>query len=56
MRDGAEDVEHEFAGRGRGVEALLEAEQVDAAGLEVVDGFERRRRRCFRAWTGQGRG
>ena len=40
VRDGAEDVEHEFAGRGRGVEALLEAEQVDAAGLEVVDGFE----------------
>ena len=33
-------MEHEFAGRGRGVEALLEAEQVDAAGLEVVDGFE----------------
>ena len=40
VRDGAEDVEHEFAGRGRGIEALLEAEQVDAAGLEVVDGFE----------------
>ena len=40
MRDGAEDVEHEFTGRGRGVEALLEADQVDAAGLEAVDGFE----------------
>ena len=40
MRDGAEDVEHEFTGRRRGVEALLEADQVDAAGLEAVDGFE----------------
>ena len=40
VRDGAEDVEHEFTGRGRGVEALLEADQVDAAGLEAVDGSE----------------
>ena len=40
MRDGAEDVEHEFAGRGRGVETLLEADQVDAPGLEIVDDFE----------------
>ena len=40
MRDGAEDVEHKFAVCGRGVEALLKADQVDAAGLEAVDGFE----------------
>ena len=40
MLDGEEYVEHEFAGRGRGVETLLEADQVDAAGLEAVDGFE----------------
>ena len=33
-------MEHEFSGRGGGVEALLEADQVDAAGLEIVDGFE----------------
>ena len=32
VRDGAEDVEHEFAGRGGGVETLLEADQVDAPG------------------------
>ena len=31
--DGTEDVEHQLAGSGRGVEALLEADQVDAAGL-----------------------
>ena len=35
-----EDVEHEFAGRGRGVEALFEADQMYAVGLEIVDGFE----------------
>ena len=40
MRDGAEDVEHELAGGRGGVEALLEADQVDATGLEVVDGLE----------------
>ena len=40
VRDGAEDVEHECAGRVRGVEALLDADQVDAAGLEAVDGLE----------------
>ena len=40
MRDGAEDVEHECADRVRGVEALLDADQVDAAGLEAVDGLE----------------
>ena len=33
-------MEHEFAGRGRGVETLLEADQVDAPGLEIVDDFE----------------
>ena len=40
VRDGTEDVEHEFAGGRGGVEALLQADQVDAAGLEPVDGFE----------------
>ena len=31
MRDGAEDVEHELAGRRRGVETLLEADRaIDA--------------------------
>ena len=40
MRDGAEDVEHEFAGRRPSVEALLEADQVNAVGFEAVDGFE----------------
>ena len=40
VADGAEDVEHELAGGRGGVEALLEADQVDAAGLESVDGFE----------------
>ena len=33
-------MEHELAGGRGGVEALLEADQVDAAGLETVDGFE----------------
>ena len=40
MRNRTEDVEYELAGGRRGVEALLEADQVDAAGLEAVDGFE----------------
>ena len=40
VRDRAEDVEHELAGGRRGVEALLETDQVDAAGLEAVDSLE----------------
>ena len=40
VRDGAEDVEHKLAGRRRGVETLLEADQVNAVGFEAVDGFE----------------
>ena len=40
MRDGAKDVEHELAGRRRGVEALLEVDQVNAVGFEAVNGFE----------------
>ena len=35
-----EDVEYELAGGRGGVEALLEADQVDAAGLELVDRLE----------------
>ena len=40
MRDRTEDVEHEFAGGRGSVEALLEADQIDAPGLEGVNGFE----------------
>ena len=40
MCDGAEDVEHEFAGGRGGIETLLEADQVNTAGLELVDGLE----------------
>ena len=40
VRDGTEDVEHELAGGRGGIETLLEADQVDAAGLEAVNGFE----------------
>ena len=40
VRDGAENVKHELAGGRGGVEALLEADQVDTSGLEVVDGLE----------------
>ena len=35
VRDGAEDMEHELAGGRGGVEALLEAHQVDARALRV---------------------
>ena len=38
--DGAEDVKHELAGGRRGIEALLEADQVNASELEVLDGLE----------------
>ena len=41
VRDGAEDVEHELAGSRGGVEALLEADQVNAASLEIVDGLKK---------------
>ena len=34
------DVEYEFAGGRGGIEALLEADQVNTAGLEAVNGFE----------------
>ena len=40
VRDGAEDVEHELASRGRGVEVLLEADKVDAKCVELVHGLE----------------
>ena len=40
VRDGTEDVEHELAGGRGGIEMLLEADQVDAASLEAVDGLE----------------
>ena len=40
VRDGTEDVEHELAGGRGGIEMLLEADQVDAASLQAVDGLE----------------
>ena len=40
VRDGTEDVEHELAGGRGGIETLLEADQVDAAGVEAADRFE----------------
>ena len=40
MRDGTEDVEHELAGGRRGVEAILEAHEMDATGLEVGNDLE----------------
>ena len=49
MRDGAEDVEYELAGGRGGIEALLEADQVDAAGLEAVDDFEKLSERASQA-------
>ena len=36
VRDGAEDVEHEFAGRGRGVEALLELNDASQRRLALL--------------------
>ena len=36
----AEELEQEFADRRGDIEAFLEADHVDAAGLETVDGFE----------------
>ena len=41
MGDRTEHMEHELAGGRGGIEALLEADQVDAAGLEAVDDFEK---------------
>ena len=40
MGNGAEDMENQLPGRGRGVQTLLKAGKVDAAGLEIVYGFE----------------
>ena len=39
-----QDVEHELAGYRRGVEALLEADQVDAVGDKVANHLRRQRR------------
>ena len=38
--DHAEHMEHEFAGGRGGIEAFLEADEVDAAGLDVGDDYE----------------
>ncbi len=40
MRDGAEDMEHELSGGGCRVDPFLEADQVYASCLEVIDRFE----------------
>ena len=39
MSDGPEDMEDELSGGGCRVDPLLEADQVDLSGLEVIDGF-----------------
>ena len=44
--DRAEDVEHQFAGGRRGVDPLLEAGEVDAAGLEFPDRPQQLRQRA----------
>ena len=41
VRDGAEDVEYELAGGRGGIEALLETDQMNGAGLEAIDDFEK---------------
>ncbi len=41
MRNGSEDVEYEFASGGCRVDPLLEADQVDLSGLEVINGFQK---------------
>ena len=46
VRDRPENVEHELAGGRGGVEALLEADQVDATGLEAVDSLEQLAKRA----------
>lgn len=40
MRNGAEDMEHQFTCGGRCVDPLLQADQIDFSGLEVIDRFE----------------
>lgn len=41
MRNGPEDMEYEFASGGCRVDPLLEADQIDLSGLEVIDGFQK---------------
>ena len=39
--DGPEHVEYEFASGGSRIDPLLEADQVDLSGLEVINGFQK---------------
>ena len=41
MRNGPEDMEHELSGGGSRIDPLLEADQVDPSGLEVIDSFQK---------------
>ena len=41
MRNGPEHMEHELSGCGCRVDPLLEADEVDLSGFEVVDGFQK---------------
>jgi len=49
MRNGSEDVEYEFARGGCRVYPLLETDQVDLSGLEVIDGFQKFLQRAAQA-------
>ena len=40
MRNGAEDVEHKFTGRGAGVEAFLQRPEFQSLGTEPIDGLQ----------------
>ena len=40
MRNGAEDVEHQLACSGGGINPLIQADQIDLPAFEVVDGFQ----------------
>ena len=40
MGNRSENMEDEFASRGGRVDLLFEADQMNAAGLEVIDGFQ----------------
>lgn len=41
MRDGSEDMEHQLSCSGGRIDLLLEADQIDLFGLQVIDGFEK---------------
>ena len=49
LGDGAEDVEHELAGGGRGVDLLLEGDEGDLALLQLLDDLEQLAQRSAEA-------